>query len=82
MKPPRLMAEQRQAGEQEADRRAGQDRVAHGVAHQAHAPEHEEHADRRRAEREREAADQRPAHEGELDEGLDDRVDHAGSPLA
>ncbi len=71
--------EQRQAREQIADGRARQDGVAHGVAHQAHAAEHEEHADGRRAEREREAADQRAAHEGELDEGLGDRVDHASS---
>ena len=55
--------------QQEADRRARQDRVRHGVAYQAHAPQHEENADRPGAEREREGADQRPAHELELDEG-------------
>ena len=41
----------------------------------------EEHADRRRAERQGEAADQRPAHEGEFDEGIDEGVDHAEIPL-
>ena len=76
-KPPRLMAKS-DSRRAEADRRARQDGVAHGVAHQAHAPEHQEHADRRRAERQREAADQRAAHEGEFDEGLDESVDHAG----
>src|SRR5262245_65933394 len=53
--------------------------MAHGVAHQAHAPKHEKHPDRRRAEREREAADERAAHEGKFQEGTDDGVDHAGS---
>ena len=77
--PAEAHGEQRQPGEHIADGRAGQNGVAHGVAHQAHAPEHEEHADRRRRQRDGEAADQRPAHEGELDEGLNHAVDHAGS---
>ncbi len=68
----------RQSGDEEADCRAGQDGVAHGVAHQAQAPQHQEDADRRRAERQGEAADQRAAHEGEFDEGIDEGVDHAG----
>ena len=67
----------REAGDEEADRRAWQDGVAHGVAHQAQAAEHEEYADRRRAEREGKAADQRPSHEGEFDEGIDEGMDHA-----
>ncbi len=70
---------EREPGEQIADRGARQDRVAHGVAHQAHAPQHEEHADGRRGKRQREAADKRAPHEGELGEGAGQRLDHAGS---
>ena len=47
----------REAGDEEAYCRAGQDRVAHRVAHQAQAAEHEEYADRWCAERERKATD-------------------------
>ena len=57
--PARRHGEQREAGDQEADRRAGQDRMRHRVADQAHAAQHQEHADRPRAERERQAC--RPA---------------------
>ena len=69
--------EQTQPEQQEADRRARQDRMRHGVADQAHAPQHQEHADRRGAERERKRADQRAAHELEFDEWSDEEVvDH------
>ena len=49
--------EQRQAGEEIADGSTGKDGMAHGVAHQAHAPKHEEDADRGSAERQSEQAD-------------------------
>ena len=42
----------------------------------------EKHADRRRAERQRKAADQRPAHEGEFDEGIDEGSGSCRLPLA
>ena len=66
--------EQIEPGDQKADRGAGQDRVRHGVADQAHAPQHQEHADRAGAERERERAGERAAHELELGERRDERV--------
>ena len=76
--PPAVMANSESPETQEADRRAGQDRMRHRVADQAHAAQHQEHADRPGAERERERADQRAAHEGELDERGDEGVvDHA-----
>ena len=43
----------------------------------AHAPQHEKHADRRRAQRQRKATDQRAAHESEVEERIDEGVDHA-----
>ena len=79
--PARRHGEQRQAGDEKADRRAWQDRVRHRVADQAHPPQHQEHADRAGPERERERADQRAAHERELDEGADERVvEHRATP--
>ncbi len=67
--PARGHGEQAEAGQQESDRGAGQDGVRHGVADERHAPQHQEHADRAGAERQRQRAGQRPAHELELGEG-------------
>ncbi len=61
--------EQIETRQQEADGRAGQDRVRHRVADKAHPAQHQEHADRRAAERQREHAGERAAPEFELDEG-------------
>ena len=66
------MANRLSPDDQEADRRARQDRVRHRVADQAHPAQHQEHADRPGAERERHDADQRAAHEVELGEGRDE----------
>ena len=60
--------EQVEPRQQEADRGAGQDGMRHGVADQAHPPQHQEHADRPGAERQREHAGQRAAHELEFGE--------------
>ena len=64
--------EQVEAGEQESDRGAGQDRMRHGVAYERHAAQHQEHADGTRAERQRQRAGERTAHELELAEGGDE----------
>ena len=55
---------------------AGQDRVAHGLAHQAHAPEHQEDADRGRRHRQHQAAHEGAAHEPELEEGREKALAH------
>ncbi len=71
---------QRQAARyEEAERRAGQHRVAHRVADEAHAPQEEEHTERTGADAERHAGDERAPHEAVFDEGLDEDVveDHA-----
>jgi hypothetical protein len=48
--------------------------MRHGIAGEAHPAQHQENADRRRSERDRDAADERPAHELELGEGGDEEV--------
>ncbi len=74
---------ERQTGNEKADGRAREERVAHRVAHEAHAAKYEKGADGAAADREREAGDERAAHEAIFDEGGDQRViDHAASPHA
>ena len=72
--PARRHREQVDAGDQEADRRARQDRVRHRVADEAHPPQHQKYADRRGAERKRDHGGERAAHELEFGEGRDQRV--------
>src|SRR6516225_11292395 len=48
--------------------------MRHGVADQAHAPQHQKNANRRRAEGERERADQRPPHKFKIRERSDQIV--------
>ena len=74
IRPPRRHGEQAQAREQKADRGARQNSVRHGVADQAHPPQHQKHADRRRAQRQRQRADQCAAHEFEIGERRDQGV--------
>ena len=66
--------EQVEPGEQKPDGRPGQNGVRHGIAHEAHATEHQEHADGTRAQRQRERARKRAAHELELGERRDEEV--------
>ena len=75
--PARGHGEQIESGEQKSDGRARENRVRHGVAHEAHAPQHQEHADRPRAERQCKDAGERAPHELELGErGEEEVVDH------
>jgi len=80
--PARRHRPERKPRDEKADGGARQDRMAHRVAHQAHAAQHQERADGTGAKREREAGDEGAAHEAVIGEGRDDGVveHHAARP--
>jgi hypothetical protein len=51
-----------------------------GIAHQTHATQDQEHADGRAAHRQRQARNQRAAHEAEVGEGRDHILVHHETP--
>jgi hypothetical protein len=59
-----------QTGEPEAQCCTGQDAMGHRITHQAHASQDQKYAKRRCAARQRQATEQRSAHEDELVKGL------------
>ena len=73
---------QRQAGDEIADGRAGQDRVRHGIAGEAHAAQHQEDADRAAAERDGDHAHERALHELEFGKRRVEQVEHDRAPQA